>query len=77
LLFAPMAVNLGNIKVNSIDHGSLLNMGPNQLTDQFVSYKRNQGYGEQNGDFVPIILPICTIYDSDYSDSWTGKESFI
>ncbi|NRD79520.1 hypothetical protein HPT25_19350 [Bacillus sp. BRMEA1] len=77
MIFAPMVVNIGGIKVNTFDHASILNMGPNQFIDQFVSYKRNQGYGEQNGDVVPIIIPICTIYDSDFSDSWTGKASII
>ncbi|WP_066304978.1 hypothetical protein [Bacillus sp. FJAT-29814] len=77
MLFAPMVVNLGNIKVNVLDHASVLNMGPNLFIDQFVSYKRNQGYGEQNGDFVPIYIPISYIADADISDSWTGKSSFI
>lgn len=77
LIFAPMIVNLGNLKINVFDHGSVMNMGPNQFIDQFVSYKRNQGYGEQNGDFVPIIIPISAIYDSDISDSWTAKNSIL
>lgn len=77
MIFSPMIVNLGGLKVNAFDHGSILNMGPNQLIDHFVSYKRNQGYGEQNGDFVPIIIPISAIYDSDVSDSWITKNSII
>ncbi|WP_425320403.1 hypothetical protein [Neobacillus soli] len=72
-----MIVNLGGLKVNAIDHGSVLNMGPNQLIDHFVSYKRNQGYGEQNGDFVPIIIPISSILDSDISDTSIVKNSIL
>lgn len=77
MIFAPMVVNLGNIKINVLDHASVFNMGPNQLIDQFVSYKRNQGYGEQNGDIVPIIIPISYIFDADVSDSWTAKYSVL
>nr|WP_066062852.1 hypothetical protein [Neobacillus soli] len=77
MIFAPMIVNLGGLKVNAIDHGSVLNMGPNQLIDHFVSYKRNQGYGEQNGDFVPIIIPISSILDSDISDTSIVKNSIL
>ncbi|MFJ7726246.1 hypothetical protein ACIQXV_08780 [Neobacillus sp. NPDC097160] len=77
MIFAPMVVNFGNLKINVFDHGSVIAMGPNQFIDQFVSYKRNQGYGEQNGDFVPMIIPISYIYDSDIGDSWTAKNSII
>ncbi|MEH7108614.1 MULTISPECIES: hypothetical protein [Bacillaceae] len=77
MIFAPMVVNLGNIKVNVFDHASVMNMGPNQYIDQFVSYKRNQGYGEQNGDIAPFIIPINFVFDADISDSWTGKSSII
>lgn len=72
-----MVVNLLGIKLNVIDHSSILNMGPNQSIDQFVSYKRNQGFGEQNGDIAPILIPICFINDSDISDSWTAKNSLL
>jgi hypothetical protein len=77
LVFAPMVVNLGGVKVNSIDHASVLNFGPNQFIDLFVSYKRNQGYGEQNGDLVSMIIPISYILDSDISDTWITKNSIV
>jgi hypothetical protein len=75
--FAPMIVNLLGVKLNVLDHASLMNMGPNQFIDQFVSYKRNQGFGEQNGDLSPILVPISYINDSDLSDNWTAKHSII
>jgi len=77
LIFAPMKVNLGDLKVNVLDHGSILNMGPNQMTDVFISYKRNQGYGEQNGDIAPMLIPISFLLDNDLSDSPTVKNSII
>ncbi|WP_396897390.1 hypothetical protein [Neobacillus bataviensis] len=72
-----MNVNLGDLKINVLDHGSILNMGPNQMTDVFISYKRNQGYGEQNGDIAPMIIPISFLLDNDVSDSPTVKNSII
>lgn len=77
MIFAPMNVNLGDLKINVLDHGSILNMGPNQMTDVFISYKRNQGYGEQNGDIAPMLIPISFLLDNDVSDSPTVKNSII
>ncbi|PLS09455.1 hypothetical protein CVD27_00985 [Neobacillus cucumis] len=77
MIFAPMNVNLGGIKVNVLDHGSVLNMGPNQMTDIFISYKRNQGYGEQNGDIAPMLIPISFLLDNDLMDSSTVKNSIL
>jgi hypothetical protein len=72
-----MNVNLGDMKINVLDHGSILNMGPNQITDVFISYKRNQGYGEQNGDIAPMLIPISFLLDNDVSDSATVKNSIL
>lgn len=74
---APMAINFLGFKVNTLDHSSLVNLGPNQFIDQFVSYKRNQGVGEQNGDISPIYIPISWIVDPDLNDSNTAKNSLI
>lgn len=74
---APMAINFLGFKVNTIDNGSFVNLGPYQFIDQFVSYKRNQGVGEQNGDISPINIPISWIADPDVSDSNTAKNSII
>ncbi|MBT2658052.1 hypothetical protein J7E81_22910 [Bacillus sp. ISL-18] len=77
MIFAPMNVNFGDMKINVFDHGSILNMGPNQMTDVFISYKRNQGYGEQNGDIAPMLIPISFLLDNDVSDSATVKNSIL
>lgn len=74
---APMAINFLGFKVNTLDHSSLINLGPNQFIDQFVSYKRNQGVGEQNGDISPIYIPISWVVDPDLTDSNSGKNSLI
>ena len=77
MIFAPMNVSLGDIKINVFDHASVFNMGPNQITDLFISYKRNQGYGEQNGDIAPMLIPISFILDNDLNDSSTVKNSIL
>ncbi|WP_040208988.1 hypothetical protein [Neobacillus jeddahensis] len=77
MIFAPMSVNLGDLKINVLDHGSILSMGPLQFTDKFISYKRNQGFGEQNGDDSTLLIPITYIMDCDVSDSWTMKNSIL
>ncbi|WP_375141659.1 hypothetical protein [Bacillus sp. EB600] len=77
LIIAPMAINFLGVKVNAIDNSSILNLGPNQYIDQFTSYKRNQGVGEQNGDLSPINIPISWVVDPDLSDSYTAKNSLV
>lgn len=77
MIIAPMAINLLGVKANTLDHSSNINIGPNQFIDQFTSYKRNQGVGEQNGDISPINIPISWVVDPDLSDSNTAKNSLI
>ncbi len=77
LNIAPMAINFLGFKVNSVDNSAFINLGPNQFIDQFVSYKRNQGVGEQNGDLSPVNIPISWVVDPDVADSNTAKNSVI
>lgn len=75
--FAPVSLNLLGIKINAMDHGAVLNLGPSQHLDFFVSYKRNQGIGEQNGDASPTILSTSWVSDMDFIDNPTVKSSFL
>ncbi|PLS09456.1 hypothetical protein [Neobacillus cucumis] len=74
---APMAINFIGFKVNTVDNSSYVNLGPNQFVDQLLSYKRNQGVGEQNGDLSPVNIPISYVVDTDVTDSNTAKNSLI
>ncbi|MBY0121670.1 hypothetical protein [Bacillus sp. S/N-304-OC-R1] len=77
MYFAPVTINMIVFKINAIDHSAVVNMGPSQHIDVFVSYKRSQGIGEQNGDFSPMLLTNSIVADSDFSDSPSAKYSFI
>jgi hypothetical protein len=77
LNIAPIAFNFLGFKVNTVDNTSLINLGPNQFIDQFTSYKRNQGVGEQNGDLSPVNIPISYVIDPDLTDSNTTKNSVV
>ncbi|WP_462412485.1 hypothetical protein [Neobacillus sp. Marseille-QA0830] len=77
MFITPMAINLLGFKINTMDNGSVTNMGPMQLVDQFISYKRNQAFGEQNGDLSPINVPTAFVFDPDGTDSNTIKNSVI
>ncbi len=72
-----MVVNLLGFKVNVIDQGSNVIMGPNQQFDLFVSTKRNQGFGELNGDVSPVNIPIQAVTDQDVIDSASVKNSVV
>lgn len=77
MIIAPMAINFLGFKVNTVDNASFINFGPNQTLDQFLSYKRNQGVGEQNGDISPVNIPISWLIDPDITDSNSAKNSLI
>jgi len=77
VFFTPLAVNLLGFKVNTVDNASVLNVGSLLYVDQFVSYKRNQAVGEQNGDFSPINIPISNVIDPDVLDSPAIKNSVV
>jgi len=77
VFFTPFALNLLGFKINSVDNAAVVNVGPVQYIDQFTSYKRNQGFGELNGDLSPINIPIDYLMDPDISDSATVKNSII
>jgi hypothetical protein len=77
LFISPMVINVLAFKINSIDNGAVANMGSLQLIDQFVSYKRNQAFGEVIGDLSPVNLSSNTVFDPDVSDSNSIKNSVI
>lgn len=77
VFFSPLVINVFAFKVNTIDNTSFINAGSLLSVDQFLSYKRNQAVGEQNGDLSPINIPISTVVDPDISDSPSVKNSLI
>lgn len=77
LNLAPVTVNILGLKVNAMDHSSVLNMGPSQHLDIFVSYKRNLGIGEQNGDLTSTICSVSGVFDCDLFDGNSVKNSLL
>lgn len=75
LFFTPTVVNVLAFKINAVDNGSVVNAGPVQRIDEFISYKRNQSLGEINGDLSPQNIPIATVIDPDVVDSASVKTS--
>ncbi|MFL6557840.1 MAG: spore germination protein [Bacillus sp. (in: firmicutes)] len=74
---SPMVINVLGFKINSIDNGAVANMGSLQLIDQFISYKRNQAFGEVIGDLSPVNLSSNNVIDPDVSDSNAVKNSVV
>ncbi|WP_035323611.1 hypothetical protein [Peribacillus kribbensis] len=77
VLFGPVMVNLLAFKINVMDRGASLSMGPNQYLDTLMSNKQNQGFGEENGDFCFVNTPLIMLNDSDLNDSNSVKTSVI
>ncbi|WP_251552723.1 hypothetical protein [Neobacillus muris] len=77
MVFAPISMNILGFKINALDHGAVINLGPSQHNDFFVSYKRSQGIGEQNGDLSPSLLSVSWVSDMDLIDSPTIKNSVL
>ncbi|MCY7494247.1 hypothetical protein [Bacillus safensis] len=77
MLFSPSVVNVGAFKINAMDRGLSLTLGPYQQIDYFLSMKLNQGFGEDNGDCSPLVIPISSVLDPDMVDSNSVKNSVI
>lgn len=75
VFISPMVINVLGFKVNTVDNGGVANMGSLQLISQLVSYKRNQAFGEQNGDLSPVNILTAGLFDPDGADSNTIKNS--
>ncbi|MBY0121669.1 hypothetical protein [Bacillus sp. S/N-304-OC-R1] len=75
--FSPVVMNVLAIKVNAVDNESVVMTGSLQNVDLFLSYKRNQGIGEVNGDLCPLNVPISSVVDPDVLDSTSAKTSVI
>ncbi|MBM7646982.1 hypothetical protein JOD45_003217 [Scopulibacillus daqui] len=75
--FAPMSVNVFAFKVNSMDRSATLSYGPVQQVDTFQANKRNQGFGEENGDLDVLNIPIMGVQDSDLIDNGSTKGSAV
>lgn len=76
-MFAPVTITIGGLKLNNMDNASSITMGPSQHLDILVSYKRNQGVGEQFGDVSPMLFLVSGVFDNDLIDSPSFKASLL
>lgn len=77
MIFAPTVINLLAFKVNIVERNSMINFSATQQADVFLSTKRNQGFGEENGDVTAVYIPISYVVDADVSDSNSIKNSVV
>jgi hypothetical protein len=75
VFFIPTIVNIGDVKINSPDHTSSINLGPTFLKGINVSGKKTQGFGQQQADATVTVIPIHIILDDDSIDSPNCKQN--
>ncbi|AFI28641.1 hypothetical protein SC22_11295 [Bacillus sp. A053] len=69
----PTNINIAHLKTNTIGSGSSLTFGSAELRNKCSAIKRNNGFGEQNADFVVMVIPIESIDDRDGADALSMK----
>ncbi|MFV9832957.1 hypothetical protein ABOZ80_13125 [Bacillus stercoris] len=69
----PTNINIAHLKTNTIGSGSSLTFGSAELRNKCSAIKRNNGFGEQNADFVVMVIPIESIDDRDGADALNMK----
>ncbi|MGQ9009785.1 hypothetical protein ACTXHP_16550 [Bacillus stercoris] len=69
----PTNINISLLKTNTIGTGSSLTFGSAELRNRCSAIKRNNGFGEQNADFVAMVIPIESIDDRDGADALSMK----
>ncbi|NTU25478.1 hypothetical protein HPX95_04610 [Bacillus tequilensis] len=69
----PTCINISHFKNNTIGTGSSLTFGSAEVRNRCSAIKRNNGFGEQNADFVVMVIPIESIDDRDGADALSMK----
>jgi hypothetical protein len=75
VFFIPTNVNIGDVKINSPDHSSFVNVGPTFLKGINVYGKKSQGFGQQQADDTVTVIPIHMVLDDDLIDSPNCKQN--
>ena len=73
MFFLPTKVNITEIKLNNIDHGSSISLSSTFKKNRNVSAKKNQGFGQQFADGCLKIHTASAILDHDVEDSNSQK----
>ena len=71
--FMPIKVNIGDIKLNNIDHLSAVSLGSTSKKNRNVSAKKNQGFGQDFADGSIRIDTSSSILDNEIHDSNSEK----
>ena len=75
MFFIPTNVNIGDMKINSPDHTSAINLGSAFLIGNNVYGKKTQGFGQQMADDTVTVIPIHIVLDDDVIDSPNDKQN--
>jgi hypothetical protein len=73
MFFIPTKVNITEIKLNNIDHGSSISFSSTLKQNRNVSAKKNQGFGQQLADGCLRIYTTSATLDHDVEDSSSRK----
>ncbi|WP_276354419.1 hypothetical protein [Cohnella caldifontis] len=69
----PIEINLGNVKLNNVDHLSSVSVGKACKINRNVAAKKNQGFGQQHADGVRRVLNVHWTLDDEAIDAISIK----
>ena len=73
----PIEINIGNMKLNNVDHAAVVSLGRTVQTNRNVKVKKTQGFGQQLADRVLRFAPVQAVRDDDPSDACRIKSARI
>lgn len=73
MYFLPAKVNIGEIKINNLDHLGSMSFSSTIKKNRNVSGKKNQGFGQQMADETLRIFSQTSIIDHDTEDNSSRK----
>ncbi|MCM3588304.1 hypothetical protein M3182_21605 [Mesobacillus maritimus] len=73
MFFLPTNINIADIKLNNLDHGSSLSLSSTLKQNRNVAAKKNQAFGQQFGDECLRIYTKGTTFDDDVEDANAQK----
>lgn len=76
MFFLPTTVNIKVMKLNNVDHLSVVSFGTTINQNRNVNAKKNQGFGQQLADDTLRAFTISSTTDNEAQDLMSQKTTY-
>lgn len=76
MFFLPTTVNIKVMKLNNVDHLSVVSFGTTIKQNRNVNAKKNQGFGQQLADDTLRAFTVSSTIDNEAQDLMSQKTTY-